>query len=167
MAGGFVYILENESMPGILKIGMTTRNPLHRAEDLYTTGVPSPFTVAFAMYSDNARHAEMLVHDELDHLRWSLDREFFKIELPEAIACVFDACKPTDQTVVHCDYAIDPGLLNCYARMCGLCPPDIVRLLDFFTADEWKSAANRLRQKLHKINQAKNLEVNNDIHATR
>ena len=167
MAGGFVYILENESMPGILKIGMTTRNPLHRAEELYTTGVPSPFTVAFAMYSSDARQSELLVHEDLDEVRCSADREFFRVDLEQAISSVFSACNEIDYVVVHGDYFLDPGLLNCYARMCDLCPPDIVRLLNFFTAEEWKAAANRLREKLHKVHQARNLEVNNDIHATR
>jgi hypothetical protein len=140
---------------------------MDRASELYTTGVPSPFNVVFAMYSDDVRQSEMLVHSELDHLRWSSDREFFRVELPEAIACVFDACKPTDQTVVQCDYAMDPGLINQYASKCGIAPPDVSYLLEFFTDNEWNAAAARFQQKIDARRNARNREVKDDIHDAR
>lgn len=43
---GWVYVLENESMPGVYKIGMTTSTPEKRAKDISSsTGVPTPFIV--------------------------------------------------------------------------------------------------------------------------
>ena len=36
---GFLYVLENDSMPGLLKIGKTSRSPHERAGELFTTGV--------------------------------------------------------------------------------------------------------------------------------
>ena len=37
-----VYVLTNPAMPGIVKIGTTTReNPQVRMNELYTTGVPA------------------------------------------------------------------------------------------------------------------------------
>ena len=39
---GYVYVLTNEAMPGLVKIGRTTANdPQTRVSNLYTTGVPS------------------------------------------------------------------------------------------------------------------------------
>ena len=41
---GCVYILKNEAMPGLIKIGYTTRTAEKRADELYEgiTGVPRP-----------------------------------------------------------------------------------------------------------------------------
>ena len=40
---GWVYILTNEAMPGLVKIGYTMNDPAIRAEELSSdTGVPLP-----------------------------------------------------------------------------------------------------------------------------
>jgi hypothetical protein len=52
MASGYVYILVNHSMVGLLKIGRTVRDSRARARELSTTGVPTPFQVAFEVFSD-------------------------------------------------------------------------------------------------------------------
>ncbi|MBL4747578.1 MAG: GIY-YIG nuclease family protein [Magnetovibrio sp.] len=47
---GFVYIMSNPSMPGLLKIGCTTRTPEERANELHqATGVPGKFTVEWSV----------------------------------------------------------------------------------------------------------------------
>ena len=41
---GYVYILSNEAMSGLYKIGVTSREDLdRRMKELFTTGVPFPF----------------------------------------------------------------------------------------------------------------------------
>ena len=50
----YVYILSNESMPGLLKIGYTSCDPRKRAAELFTTGVPEPFRVELVLISDDA-----------------------------------------------------------------------------------------------------------------
>ena len=41
---GIVYVLTNSVMPGLVKIGMTTRLDIDtRMKELYSTGVPVPF----------------------------------------------------------------------------------------------------------------------------
>jgi len=41
---GIVYLLTNPAMPGLVKIGMTTREDVkQRMKELYGTGVPVPF----------------------------------------------------------------------------------------------------------------------------
>ena len=43
---GYVYILSNSGMPGLLKIGRTTRSVGDRVAELNSaTGVPAPFAV--------------------------------------------------------------------------------------------------------------------------
>ena len=38
-----VYILSNEFMPDLVKIGYTSRNPSKRISELFTTSVPGEF----------------------------------------------------------------------------------------------------------------------------
>lgn len=49
MEYGIVYLLTNPCMPGLVKIGMTTREDMDsRIKELYSTGVPVPFECQFA-----------------------------------------------------------------------------------------------------------------------
>jgi hypothetical protein len=94
MAKGFVYILSNPSLPGLLKIGFSRKVPDERADELYTTGVPSPFVVEFYCLTEGDMELESTVHRLLSSARHSANREFFRIDLREAVACVRGACKP-------------------------------------------------------------------------
>jgi hypothetical protein len=75
---GFVYCMSNQSMPGLYKIGYTTKPPLLRAFELSSaTGVPEPFDVLFYLETINPQEIERLIHQELDDYRPSQSREFF------------------------------------------------------------------------------------------
>ena len=50
-----VYILTNEAMPGIIKIGWTDKSVEERMKELDKTATPLPFTCYFAKRIDNAR----------------------------------------------------------------------------------------------------------------
>lgn len=67
---GLVYLLTNPAMPGIVKIGLTTRGDMgQRLQELFTTGVPVPFDCVFACEVDNC--AEVLdIYNDIytDHL---------------------------------------------------------------------------------------------------
>jgi len=44
-----VYVLTNSAMPGLVKIGYTAQDDANsRIAQLYTTGVPVPFTIEYA-----------------------------------------------------------------------------------------------------------------------
>lgn len=88
---GHIYILVNASMPNLLKIGMTTRNPKSRAAELSsTTSVPSPFYVAYSAKVSNCKDAEKEIHTELKRFRASSQREFFNIELDKAVQIILE-----------------------------------------------------------------------------
>ncbi|QQO52089.1 MAG: GIY-YIG nuclease family protein [Thiohalocapsa sp. PB-PSB1] len=58
MAKGFLYVAENLSMAGLLKVGRTEKIPTARLEELFTTGVPEPFDVAYyALVQDSKKSA--------------------------------------------------------------------------------------------------------------
>ena len=94
---GCVYILTNPAMPGLIKIGYTTRTAEERAKELYegrngnaVTGVPMPFTVAHEESCENPRELESLIHKALEASRLEnpntgkIEREFFKYQADEA-----------------------------------------------------------------------------------
>src|ERR1017187_784017 len=86
IVSGHIYILINASLPGLLKIGMTARSPDHRARELSQgTGIPSPFLVAYSEDVPDCESAEALIHERLARFRVSEDREFFRLQLKQAI----------------------------------------------------------------------------------
>jgi len=88
---GYVYILSNRSMPGLVKIGKSSRGGRHRAKEIYQTGVPTPFNLEFEIYTHDCDSLEMYVHERLESKRVNESREFFEIDISEAIADVVDA----------------------------------------------------------------------------
>lgn len=81
----WVYILTNPSMPGLIKIGMTTRDPYVRASELASqTGIPTKFEVAYAVKVNDSYSVEQSVHEKLGRYRINKNREFFKIDVNKA-----------------------------------------------------------------------------------
>jgi hypothetical protein len=92
-AEGYVYILFNPTLPGLLKIGMTTRSADERARELsQATGVAADFVVAFEQPVSDCADAERRVHEALAPYRYNDSREFFHIGLKDAIRIVADIC---------------------------------------------------------------------------
>ncbi len=88
---GYVYILSNPAMPGIYKIGRSKHGGRVRARDIYKqggTGVPMPYKMEFELWTEDCIQLEDDVHNELQEKRINKDREFFKIDLTEAIQAV-------------------------------------------------------------------------------
>lgn len=94
---GWLYLLTNPAMPGLVKIGMTTRSPEERAQELASTGVPMPFHVAAAWAVDDVRAAERDAHAALARYRVNDAREWFRLSVPEAMRALgrSTASKPT------------------------------------------------------------------------
>lgn len=72
-------------MPGIYKIGKTTRDPYQRAAELFQTGVPEPFEVEHSVYVPDCDDLEYTMHQTYDGNRVSSDREFFTTALEDLI----------------------------------------------------------------------------------
>ena len=71
-----VYILTNESMPDIIKIGITD-NLLRRLKELDNTSTPLPFECFYALEVEDAQSIEKLLHEAFDDKRVRQNREFF------------------------------------------------------------------------------------------
>lgn len=81
----WVYVLSNESMPDMVKIGYTNKTPDERVGEINrATGVPTDFIVEYALPCVNGYEVEQLVHKELDDYRVNGKKEFFKLKVEEA-----------------------------------------------------------------------------------
>lgn len=100
MQYGIVYLLTNPCMPGLVKIGMTTQEDIDkRMKELYTTGVPVPFECQFACRVNNKDCAkiEKALHTAFEPQRVNKNREFFKINVEQAMA-ILELFHHTDVT---------------------------------------------------------------------
>lgn len=99
-----VYIFTNEAMPGLCKIGYTTRNDVkERAKELYTTGVPYPFQIHYACQVSNGKNIESIIHKLFSEYRVNNNREFFEAD-PEKVKLALQLTNPTEITPQETEY---------------------------------------------------------------
>jgi hypothetical protein len=86
---GFVYLLSNQSMPNIYKIGFTTLSPYKRAEQLSkSTSCPTDFEVVCFAEFHNCYEAEKEMHRRFSDYRVNKGKEFFKLSVEDLITYV-------------------------------------------------------------------------------
>lgn len=83
MARGWVYVMTNSAMPGLIKIGYSMKDPKLRAGELANTGVPVPYEVAYEALVDNPREIEQKTHRALAHANEG--KEWFRCEVAMAV----------------------------------------------------------------------------------
>ena len=94
MEDGYIYCFLNESMPGILKIGMTKLSPdarLAYANLPNTWKPPTPYKIVFAKKVNNYKQKEITLHLILAKYAKRINprREFFRVS-PEEVKRLFD-----------------------------------------------------------------------------
>jgi hypothetical protein len=85
---GIVYLLVNECMPGLVKIGKTSRLALEkRMKELFTTGVPLPFECVYAcrVKLQHMDELEKALHLAFAPNRVNENREFFRIDVSQVL----------------------------------------------------------------------------------
>jgi hypothetical protein len=92
-----VYILTNETMPGLVKVGRTDTSVEQRMAELYKSGVPVPFECFHASRVEDARDVEGRIHRAFEKYRVNKNREFFEIE-PESILEILEMVEVEDVT---------------------------------------------------------------------
>lgn len=83
---GWVYVMDNEAMPKVVKVGFTLDDPVNRAWELRSTGNPYAYIVRYHALVDNPRGLEQAVHKKLDQFRE--EGEWFGVSLVQAIAAI-------------------------------------------------------------------------------
>jgi hypothetical protein len=85
---GYVYLLINHAMPGLVKVGLTNRSPGERVAELSSaTGVPTPFELVYDVLVPDSLEAEQFIHSHLTALGYRLtdNREFFRAPIREVL----------------------------------------------------------------------------------
>ena len=88
---GYVYVMINPSIDGMVKIGKTTRDPNERVKELSAaTGVPTPFVLVYYKQFSNCHLAEEDIHKLLKNQGYRVNdnREFFRISPTAAIQII-------------------------------------------------------------------------------
>ncbi len=78
---GYVYIASNPSyQDNLVKIG-SSHKPNIRMKQLYSTGVPEPFSIVYLLrcYDNTHEKVEKRIHDIFDSYRTNPKREFFSL----------------------------------------------------------------------------------------
>jgi hypothetical protein len=112
---GWVYLLVNPSIPGLVKIGQTTGLPIDRAAELSRpTGVATPFVLVFEQAFSDCAAAERDIHAILDRcgMRHKPNREFFRGPIPEIIRLVLLYAQETGDGVMSASKLCGTDLLQ-------------------------------------------------------
>ena len=116
---GYVYVLKNESMPGLLKIGITD-NMEERLRALSNTSVPLPFERVYVctVRKDKMRQIEDALHKAFAPDRVNPRREFFRISEDRVIPILsmFQIENVTDEIGKEMDEMTDPEELAALER---------------------------------------------------
>lgn len=161
MNQGHVYILTNPSMPGLVKVGKTTRSPEERAAQLNSTGVPMPFEVWGSYFSPDCHMLEAKAHAILDEFRVSDSREFFRCseEAAHNVVCGLqvdqvkywvDSYMPGWE-IAHPKYCVNVTAISPLCEEIGVTAAEAIVALQSLTRDELSEIVKRCREDGRKI----------------
>lgn len=80
---GFIYVLTNDSFPGLVKIGRTTQSDVENRVRQMSTGVPTSFTIAYEARVRNPAEIEKALHRHFSDFRFTKSREWFNVSIDE------------------------------------------------------------------------------------
>ncbi len=83
---GWVYVITNKAMPGLVKVGYSMKDPEIRAEELNHTGAPHPYQVKYEVLVEEPRAIERAVHKQLQSQ--GEGKEWFRCSTDEAAAAI-------------------------------------------------------------------------------
>ena len=83
---GWVYVISNDAMPGLVKVGFSSKDPDLRASELNHTGSPHPYIVDYEVLTEHPRDIEQRVHRKLSEHREG--REWFRCTPEFAVSAV-------------------------------------------------------------------------------
>lgn len=91
---GSVYFIQNPSMPGLVKIGMTRRG-VHERVRAMSTGQAYPWKIIGDGIMNHPDIVEETLHRHLAKYRETHNREFFRVS-PAVAKAALDACMEVD-----------------------------------------------------------------------
>ncbi len=120
MAVGYIYILSNAAMGGLLKIGFTSGSVETRARELSAaTGVPGDFVVEYFHMTDDVEQVERLAHADLAEFRHNTRREFFSVPIIQALNVIQRYLKKPAETFLLAPERLEPTIPKSACHRCG------------------------------------------------
>ena len=100
---GWVYIISNKAMPGLVKVGISEKDPELRAQELEGPGVPHPYIVEYEMLVEGPDDVEEQAHHFLSTYREG--KGWFHCSAEEAVLGIQRAAagKPIIETLKKAD----------------------------------------------------------------
>jgi len=147
---GFVYIMSNQAMEGVLKVGFSLKDPAIRSAELDSTGLPFRWQVEYFVFVDDPYTVEQQVHSELNYCHVS--KEFFKLEITSAIVEIRKVINLLNYTLYfeECDFEkrkeADEKTVNTTLPKKSLRPPVHKSSLNTF------NKKNNIDQNIHRTN---------------
>ena len=92
-----IYVVTNEAMPGLIKIGRTNDDLATRIRGLNNTSVPLPFELYYACEVKDFAFVETQLHEAFGDHRVSKNREFFRLAPERARAGLVSCTNKRDQ----------------------------------------------------------------------
>lgn len=159
MSRGYVYVLSNPAMPGIVKIGKTTQSPEDRARQIGdATGVPFPFKIEFSVFLPDCHSAERFIHQRFKGQRCNERREFFRVLPSEAGNAALEVLDEQineflgefapDHSYIETDMVIDDGDIHHLANRLGVRPVEVVSAFYLVEPIEFRPAIDRWKKKV-------------------
>ena len=94
MSVGYIYILSNPAMQGLLKIGITSREVRDRVTQLSAaTGVPKPFEIEYYCLTRDPDEIERSTQEHFSSRRAGRKKEFYEVSLLEAVEFIDSVIK--------------------------------------------------------------------------
>ena len=81
---GWVYIIVTESMPDLLKVGYSTKDPDKRAIELGNTGNPCKYEVVYEILLYEPQKVEKMAHNILKQMDLWINKEWFECSVSTA-----------------------------------------------------------------------------------
>jgi hypothetical protein len=88
MVKGWLYIIINRAIPGLVKIGYSLKDPKLRAQELNHTGAPHPYEAIYEVLVYEPRAQEHDIHKHLNNKREG--KEWFRLTPCEAVRNIRD-----------------------------------------------------------------------------
>lgn len=83
---GWVYIISNRGMPGLIKIGYSSKDPELRAKELDGTGAPHPYEVDYEILVPDPYLVEQAAHVKLSDKKEA--KEWFRASLDDGVLAI-------------------------------------------------------------------------------
>ncbi|MHB8088851.1 MAG: GIY-YIG nuclease family protein [Anaerolineaceae bacterium] len=105
---GWIYVITNKAMPGLVKIGYSTKDPFLRAKEFDGTGTPHPYNVIYDALVLEPREIEQKVHSILKDKREG--KEWFRCSIKDSIKAIRSAS--IDRQIIETTDHQIIGLMN-------------------------------------------------------